>query len=376
MVRLITCTFFIRRIIEYRLIPMLLRISSKGNDVIENEPLESLEKYEKDLENWMAENLNLLFDSYPLWTIHQERPARSEADVIALDDAGNTFIFELKREQADYRSIGQLFNYWTTIAKMEYDELERRAKKYHENDRLDLSFEHFHFFNLKKPIEKEKFNQESRLFVVAEKTNEKLWDIITFLRSRFKIPIAFIKFDVYRLGDELVLHFDTSDASELLDVITGEEESRIEEMYEDRERYFWYNTNKHNLDPPDLHEKTFKLSVAATYGPKIYGDKLAQAKKGDHVFAYANGEGIRAYGKVTQKWNERKVGPEEEAVIRDGNEYHLPTSWEIVLPKEAAIKPDEIRALGYNNFRGTFRRIWNSEFAKKLKEQMELRAHR
>ena len=353
---------------------MLLRISSKGSNLIDKESLESLRKYEKDLEKWMAENLHLLLDGYELWTIHQERPAKSEADIIALDSEGSTFIFELKRGKADHRAIGQLFNYWTKVAEMKYGELERMAREHAKKEHIELSLVHKKEFNLNKPIEKEKFNQESRLFVVAERANEDLWDMITFLRSRFKIPIGFIKFDAYRLQDgELVLHFDTSDASELLDEITGEEEGGIEELYEDRERYFWYNTNKQFLDPPDLHEKVFKMSVAATYGPKIYGEKLAQAKRGDHIFAYANHEGIRAYGKVTQKWSGKTVGTEEEAVTRDRPEYHLRVSWEIVLSKEEAIRPDEIRFLGYNNFRGTFRRIWNTEFTEKLKKVMDSR---
>lgn len=353
---------------------MLLRISSKGQNVIDREPLESLGKYEKDLENWMAKHLNLLLDGYELWTIHQERPAKSEADIIALDYEGNTVIFELKRGKADHRAIGQLFDYWTTVAEMKYDDLEQIARRHYENERLELYWEHYKRFNLRKRIEIEEFNKASRLFVVAERANENLWDMISFLRDRFKIPIAFIKFDVYRLEDEeMVLHFDTSDASDLLDEITGEVEVITEELYEEKERWFWYNTNKEYLDPSSVHQKVFKMGVAATYGPGIFGEKLAQAKKGDHVFAYANGEGIRGYGKVIQEWNGKTVGTEEEAVRRDGNEYHLPVHWEIVLGKEDAVRPDEIRALGYNNFRGTFRRIRDTEFAKKLQREMNAR---
>lgn len=356
------------------MIPMLLRISSKGNNVIDKEPLESLGKYEKDLENWMANHLHLLLDGYELWTIHQERPAKREADIIALDNEGNTFIFELKRGEADHQAVGQLFDYWTTVAQMKYDELERIARRHYKRDDLELYWEHYKKFNLKKRLGKTEFNQDSRLLVVAERANENLWNLISFLRGRFKIPIAFIKFDVYRLkGDELVLHFDTTDASELLDRITGEEEVMAEELYEDQEKYFWYNTNKEYLDPPSLHQKVFKIGVVATYGPKIFGEKLAQATKGDHVFAYANGEGIRAYGRITRKWNGKNVGAKEKTVRKDRREYHLPVDWEIVLLKKDAMRPDEIRALGYNNFRGTFRRIRNTEFAEKLQREMDSR---
>lgn len=353
---------------------MLLRISSEGKKVIDKESLQSLGKLEKDLEDWMAENLDSLLEGYELYPIHKESPAKSEADIIALDDQASTFIFELKRGQADHRAVGQLFNYWTKVAKMKYDELEQAARKYHGKQDLKLYWEHYKNFNPKKRVEEQEFNQKSHLIVVAESANEELWDMITFLRSRFEIPLAFIKFDVYHLEDgELLLYFDTSDAIQLLDKLSGEEEVRAEELYEDKERYFWYNTNKKHLEPPDLHDKVFNMSIAATYGPNTYGEKLAEAKKGDHVFAYANGEGIRAYGKVTQKWNGNAVGKEEKAVTRDRPEYHLPVNWEIVFTKEEAIRSDEIRALGYNDFRGTFRRIRYTEFARNLKKEMDFR---
>lgn len=254
---------------------------------------------------------------------------------------------------------------------MKYDKLQERARRHHKNENLDLAYEHFKFFNLRNAIDEEEFNKDSRLLVVAERANENLWNMIRFLRNRFRVPLGFVKYEIYRLktgkNEEIVLHFDTSDASELLNEITGEEEAVVEELYEDRERYFWCNTNKEHLDPPELHDKMFDIGVAATYGPKIFGQKLASAVKGDHVFAYANGEGIRAYGRVTRKWSGKLVGSEEKAMTKGSRrEYHLPVRWEIVLKQDEAIRPDEIRALGYNNFRGTFRRIRNPEFANRL----------
>ena len=217
------------------------------------------------------------------------------------------------------------------------------------------------------------------MLVVAEKANENLWKIISFLRDRFRIPLGFVKFETYRLkaanSDELVIHFDTSDADMLLNQITGEDETLLGEIYEQsKDRYFWYNTDKDHLDPSDIHDKVFKLEVAATYGPAKYGEKLASAHKGDYIFAYANGEGIRAFGRATGEWNGKSASDASKTVTDDpGSEYHLPVNWEMVLTKENAIRPDEIRALGYNNFRGTFRRIYDTEFTKKLRREIDAR---
>jgi hypothetical protein len=359
---------------------LLLRITSDGKTaVIDQESLEALEKHEKHLEDWLSLNLDRLIDRIQLWTIKQERPAKSEADIVALDSEGNTYIFELKRGEARHRAVGQLFNYWTAIAEMKYDELQKFARDHYKKETLDLSFEHYKHFNLTRKIENEKFNKDSRLIVVAEKANENLWKMIAFLRERYKVPIGFVKYETYRLqagtANEIVVHFDTADVSELLNQITGEDESLLGEVYEESgERYFWYNTDKEHLEPQSIHADVFKMDIAATYGPPSYGEKLTNAKKGDWVFAYANGEGIRAYGKVIEKWNGKNAAGATKSITHNKKEeYHLPVHWEKVLTKENAIKPDEIRALGYNNFRGTFRRIYNIQFSKKLKDEISSR---
>ena len=358
----------------------LLKITSGGETtVVDKESLASLEKHEKHLETWLSENLDRLMDGVQLWTIKQEQPAQSEADVVALDNEGNTYIFELKRGEAGHHAVGQLFHYWTAIAEMKYDELQTFARRHYKRENLDLSYEHYKHFNLKKRVEMEKFNRESRLIVVAEKANDNLWKMIAFLRERFKIPIGFVKYETYRLQvgntDELVVHFDTSDANDLLNLITGEDESLLSEVYEGSgERFFWYNTNKDHLSSQDLHDHVFKMEIAATYGAPSYGEKLASANKGDWVFAYATSEGIRAYGKVTEKWDRKNAVEAAKSVTKDrSTEYRLPVHWEKVLTKENAVKPDEIRALGYSNFRGTFRRVYDIEFAGKLKREIDSR---
>lgn len=358
---------------------MLLKITLGGEtSVIEEEPLETLEKYEKHLELWLSKNLDRLMDGIRLWTIHREKQGKSEPDVVALDDRGNTFIFELKRGKADYEAVGQLFNYWSTIAKMDYDNLLKMGARYHNRSDFNLSIEHSKYFGLKKPLEKEKFNKESRLIAVSEEADASLLNIITFLRENYRVPLSFVRYKTYRMkegsNDELIIHFDNADTDKLLNQITGEDAIVDSEVYDDNaERFFWYNTDKDHLDYPSEHDKIFKIGVAATYGPASYGEKLASAKKGDKVFAYANGEGIRAYGTVAEKWNGKSIPETGEAAIRNFPQYHLPVDWERVLDKEKAIRPDEIRARGYNNFRGTFRRIYNPEFVNELKKEINSR---
>ena len=60
--------------------------------------LNDLGKIEKDLESILSINMfDTLFEDNPLLTIFQERPRQPEPDIVALDQEGNTVIFELKR---------------------------------------------------------------------------------------------------------------------------------------------------------------------------------------------------------------------------------------------------------------------------------------
>ena len=96
----------------------------------------------------------------------------------------------------------------------------------------------------------------------------------------------------------------------------------------------------------------------------------------DEVFAYITGEGIRGYGTIIKQWHGHAIDNEIiPSVTKDWPEYHLNVEWIIILTKEQAIKPDEIRTLGYNNYRGTFRRIRSKyyPFIQKLINLMENR---
>lgn len=350
---------------------MLLKISLKRKEVLEKSSLKSMGKKEIDLENWMAEHLHSLLKNLEMWRIHQETTSKSEADIIALDKEGNTIIFELKRESADYKSIGQIFSYWVKIANMNYEELEKIAKNHYKDNSIELNIKHFQEFNLRNVISKEDFNEKSYLLVVAESASDNLWNIISFLRSRYGIPLGFIKFEVYDSDKDILIYFDTSDAEKMI----GEDESDDyeDEVVDEEERYFWYNTDNQNEEIRHKHDMIFKIGVAATYGPISYGEKLKRAKIGDHIFAYANKEGIRAYGLVTGEWDGREVPNGEEKLVTNFPAYHLPVEWKIVLSKEEAIRPDEIIDLGYYGFRGTFRRIHDMEFIKKLMAKIETR---
>ena len=86
---------------------MLYKLEQENDEVLGLEPVEfkdlsSFGKYEKDLENLIANNiLDLLFEDSKLMPVFQERLYQAEADIYALNEYGELVIFELKRSSAD-----------------------------------------------------------------------------------------------------------------------------------------------------------------------------------------------------------------------------------------------------------------------------------
>ena len=61
---------------------------------------------EKDLENWMAENPDLLFGAEHVLVISQSVAGRPMADILALDADGQLVIVEIKRDCLIERRLG------------------------------------------------------------------------------------------------------------------------------------------------------------------------------------------------------------------------------------------------------------------------------
>lgn len=93
----------------------------------------------------------------------------------------------------------------------------------------------------------------------------------------------------------------------------------------------------------------FDRNVAAIWGYESGTQTLEGSNADDVVFAYVNGQGIRAMGKV---YDGRVAEGKGIFIDKYGNqrpdEYHLAVEWEIKLPKENALSSGEVAAMGYN----------------------------
>ena len=58
---------------------------------------EDLDELQEDLENLIAKNIQELFSEDQLMVLMQENKFQEHADILALDEKGDLYIFELKR---------------------------------------------------------------------------------------------------------------------------------------------------------------------------------------------------------------------------------------------------------------------------------------
>ena len=88
-----------------------------------------LDLAEKDLENWIAKNPELLFSTEQVLVITQSVAGQSMADILALDADGRVVIVEIKRNWSNRETVGQLLEYAAKMTEKNYEYLEELASR-------------------------------------------------------------------------------------------------------------------------------------------------------------------------------------------------------------------------------------------------------
>src|SRR6185437_13426069 len=128
--------------------------------------------------------------------------------------------------------------------------------------------------------------RRQRVFIVAPESDTGLKKIIEWLRH-YGVPIEFVAFRLFADETQMPRFIEMAG-------VTTEAESEVEE---DQWAGHWiFNTNEKYC--PGAYEKMFEGQVIAIYGYENGGANLEGASPGQKVFAYVNGQGIRALGEI------------------------------------------------------------------------------
>jgi hypothetical protein len=162
---------------------------------------------ERDLEVLIASNLiDILFEDARLMPIFQERPLQAEADLYALDRAGDLVIFELKRGSAGSDAMLQALRYGQTAGQWTYNELESKYRVYLQKENISLADEHKDAFSLDRPLSPADFNVHQRFVVVGNAANDDLIDAVDYWKRR-GLTVDFLPYRIFDFGGQHYFEF-------------------------------------------------------------------------------------------------------------------------------------------------------------------------
>src|SRR5690554_4979075 len=169
--------------------------------------MSDINKLEKDLENILALNmLDTLYEDNPYFVIFQENRGQADPDIVALDATGRLVIFELKRGMADENCLPQIFRYVQNLEGWDFNTLQEKYRKYHNQDSLDLRKSHQDAFNLPQALNELDFNKHQRLIIVGNSVDSKLIQGIEYWRKQ-GIDIDFLPYRIYEIAEQLYFEF-------------------------------------------------------------------------------------------------------------------------------------------------------------------------
>ena len=284
---------------------------------------------EKDLENILAEQIDLVVREDRLLVISQERRGQEEPDILALDETGVLFIFELKRWAGEQSNLLQVIRYGQIAGQIDYEELNRRFQR-HSPREMDLAALHANYFGLDQPLLPGEFNHDQRFVVITAGIDIRTLEAIRYWKEK-GLPIDAITYHVYSFGGEFLLEFHSysPDPEDYFEVISDAHVVNTNVTWSDR----------------NWREMLAENKAAAYYRRKSAIDKI---QRGDRVYLYHTGVGIVAAGRAKEGVRVRDYDGDSDAEHYVPVEFHYKVNPES--DREKGVRASDInRALGTNH---------------------------
>ena len=133
---------------------------------------------------------------------------------MGMDKEGNAVIIELKRRITTRQVISQTLDYAVWVEGADYDMLNNIAKKSHLGEHDDL----YGLFQSKFKSVPEPWNDNQKIYIVAERIDEKTGEMASYLRRR-SIDIKCVELNFYGDNGNKIVHVDfvVGDPSDTMD---------------------------------------------------------------------------------------------------------------------------------------------------------------
>ena len=316
---------------------MLFRLVQEGEAtafrMLERRTAADLDLEEKDLENWIVRSPELVFGGEEVLVVAQSVRGRRMADILVLDAVGNLVIVEIKRDWSDRTTVGQLLEYAADMAGCDYERLEELHRDNCERQQSGRPFvrliEQYRGLSENEAAEESQIPKGRRVCIVAPGSDEALRRIVDWLHG-YGVPIFFIPFSLYAEAG-------TDDGEMLIEI---EQLPKIQEGgglgVREWDGDWFFNTNETHA--PGAWTRMFEQNRIAIFGYANGPANLEGTSAGQHIFAYVNGRGILANGRVV----DGDVFP-GDSVFGQDLEYHLRVKWETIVGEDRGVTTGQVQ---------------------------------
>lgn len=256
------------------------------------------------------------------------------ADILALDQAGNSVIVELKRQAGSLGVETQALQYLADFSIFKGRDFLRRFSK--DDDALEEKILGF----LGGDFKVEDINRRSRIILIAQSFDRSLFSMGEWL-SRSGVAFRCIEYTPFEIGEERFLSFSVvfDRAPDFLYPLAFQNRAR-------QPGFFWHNIGRADEAWLDFLKKQGEISTGFENQPGDEGERILKSYvAGDTIIAYAKSFGAVGWGVIESPGSYRLIQPGDSADKLGGHHLHrLRIQWKAIAPSlQHGIRPEEIR---------------------------------
>ena len=300
---------------------MLFELDPKKKEIniVERVHLNDFNWDERQFQNLLFQNLERIIQEEELLLIMQSRRWQEEPDLMAIDENGDLWIFELKAWESHPSNILQALRYGQKYGQFNYDDLNEVYRKFGKGKLIEVHKKRFPDKNISPGL----FNKNQHFVIITNGLDIKTREAIIFWHEK-NLDIRPWIYRIYQTADKkLYLELNTFRTKD--------------DPFEDiEEGYFIVNTNT-KYDKRDEKDMLSEKKAAAYFDP--WKKSIKRIQSGDRVFLYSSG-GIGIIARGIAKGRYKRKAYHDNPKDAD-EEYYV--ELKKFLKCKTPLKPSEIK---------------------------------